>query len=103
MDIERTGSADASGLLVTATLLFSGSSGLHASLPPGQGSMSLLAIDKGTGAVIFEYELPDGLRPTAVPMTYLVDDRQFIVVAAGASPPGARMSVPAELLALALP
>ena len=103
VDIERTGSADASGLLVTATLLFSGSSGLHASLPPGQGSTSLLAIDKGTGSVIFEYELPDGLRPTAVPMTYLVDDRQFIVVAAGASPPGARLSVPAELLALTLP
>jgi quinoprotein glucose dehydrogenase len=34
---------------------------------------------------------------TGVPMTYMVNDRQFIVVAVGA--PG----VPAELIALALP
>ena len=103
VDVERTGSADASGLLVTKTLLFSGSSGLHASLPHGQGSPNLLAIEKGTGEVVFEYELPDGLRPTAVPMTYLIDGKQFIVIAAGASPPATTESVPAELVALTLP
>ena len=103
VDVDRTGSADASGLLVTKTLLFSGSSGLHASLPPGQGSPNLLAIDKATGEVVFEYALPDGLRPTAVPMTYLIDGQQFIVIAAGASPPATTESLPAELVALTLP
>ena len=34
---------------------------------------------------------------TGIPMTYMVNDRQFIVVAIGAA------GVPAELVALALP
>ena len=103
VQLPRTGSADASGLLVTKTLLFSGSSGLHASLPRGQGRPHLLAIDKKTGEVILEYLLPDGLRPTGVPMTYMVGGKQYIVVASGAAPPATTESVPGELLALTLP
>ena len=103
VEFPRTGSADASGLLVTKTLLFSGSSGLHSSLPPGQGSPYLLAIDKGTGELVFEVELPGGLRPTAVPMTYAVEGKQYIVVAAGAAPPATSGRVPAALVALTLP
>jgi glucose dehydrogenase len=63
----------------------------------------LLAIDKKTGEVTFEYKLPDGLRPTAIPMTYMIGDEQYIVVAAGAGPPATRESHPEELVALTLP
>ena len=103
IDIGRTGSADASGLLVTKTLFISGSSGLHPSIPPDQGAPLLLALDKATGALIDEIELPDGLRPTGAPMTYMANGQQYIVVAVGAAPPATRQTVPAELVALRLP
>lgn len=103
VNVPRTGSADASGLLVTKTLLFSGSSGLHPSLPPGQGSPYLMAVDKKTGEVIFEFRLPNDLRPTGSPMTYMAGDKQYIVVAAGLAPPATKESAAGELIALALP
>jgi quinoprotein glucose dehydrogenase len=53
------------------------------------------AIDKKTGAVVFEIELP--ASTTGIPMTYMVNDRQYIVVAIGAR------GTPAELVALAIP
>ena len=53
------------------------------------------AIDKKTGAIVHEMALPTST--TGIPMTYMVDDRQFIVVATGAR------GVPAELIALAVP
>jgi quinoprotein glucose dehydrogenase len=103
VNIPRMGTADASGLLVTKTLLFSGASGLHPSLPPGQGAPYLLAIDKTTGALIHQLKLPDDLRPTGIPMTYLVAGKQYIVVAAGLAPPAARETRAGELIALTLP
>jgi quinoprotein glucose dehydrogenase len=101
--VPRTGSADASGILVTKTLLFSGSSGLHPSLPPWQGAPLLLALDKKTGDLIHEYRLPDDLRPTGSPMTYLAGGKQYIVVAAGIAPPATRETRAGELVALSLP
>jgi quinoprotein glucose dehydrogenase len=53
------------------------------------------AIDKRTGAVIHEMEVPAGT--TGSPMTYMVDGKQFIVVAIG------ERNVPAELVALSVP
>ena len=53
------------------------------------------AVDKATGKVISELQLPS--MATGIPMTYMVDGRQYIVVAVGAA------GVPAELVALALP
>ena len=53
------------------------------------------AIDKKTGKVIHEMALP--AMATGIPMTYMVNDRQYIVVAIGAA------GVPASLVALALP
>jgi quinoprotein glucose dehydrogenase len=53
------------------------------------------ALDKATGQTLFEMELP--ANETGLPMTYMVDGRQFIVVAIGAR------DFPAELIALALP
>jgi quinoprotein glucose dehydrogenase len=51
--------------------------------------------DKKTGEVIHELALP--ASTTGVPMTYMVNDRQYIVVATGAR------NTPAELIALAVP
>ena len=80
-------------LLVTRTLLFSGDgAGLFAS-GPGGGGPNLRALDKATGQTLFEMELP--ANETGMPMTYMDDDRQFIVVAIGAR------NFPAELVALA--
>ena len=82
-------------LLVTGTLLFSGDgAGLFAS-GPGGGGPDLRALDKATGETLFEMELP--ANETGLPMTYMLDDRQYIVVAIGAR------GFPAELVALALP
>ena len=55
----------------------------------------LRAYDKMTGEVLGEVELPGG--PTAAPMTYMVDGRQYIVVTVGWD------DVPSEYVALALP
>src|SRR5260370_865550 len=103
VNLPRTGTADASGLLVTKTLLISGTAGLHPSIPPDQGAPMLVALDKKTGELIYEIPLPDGLRPTGAPMTYLVGGKQYILVAAGAAPPGTKERRPGELVALTLP
>jgi quinoprotein glucose dehydrogenase len=55
----------------------------------------LRILDKKTGKLIHQMALPG--MATGVPMTYMVNDRQFVVVAVGAT------GVPAELVALALP
>jgi quinoprotein glucose dehydrogenase len=102
VDVPRTGTADASGLLVTKTLLFSGTPGTHPSIPPGQGAPSLLALDKKTGEVVYQLRLPDGLRPTGIPMTYMVNGNQYIVVAAGIQPPAARETRAGELICFSL-
>ena len=52
-------------------------------------------INKATGETIHEIALP--ASTTGIPMTYMVNDRQFVVVATGAR------GVPAELIALAVP
>ena len=86
IDIPRTGKMTRSTLLVTKTLLFAGE---------GWGADPILrAIDKATGDLIAEIELPGAVG--SKPMTYMVDGRQYIVVSIGR--PG-----PAELVALALP
>jgi quinoprotein glucose dehydrogenase len=52
-------------------------------------------MNKATGELIHQMELPAGT--TGIPMTYMVNGRQYIVVAIG----GAEHD--AELVALALP
>jgi quinoprotein glucose dehydrogenase len=95
IDLSNTGKPSRSLLMVTKSLLF-GSDGnnLWAS-PAGAGGNTFRAIDKKTGQVIHEMTLP--AMTTGVPMTYMADGRQFIVVAVGAA------GFPAELVALALP
>lgn len=95
IDLGKTGRPERSPLMVTKTLLFgSDGSGLFNAGPNGGGKM-FRAIDKKTGQIIYEMALP--ASTTGVPMTYMANDRQYIVVATGAR------GTPAELIALALP
>lgn len=55
---------------------------------------ALVAYDKATGKVVGEVALPR--NATAAPMTYLLNGRQYIVVATGGA------NLPAELIALSL-
>ena len=82
VDVPKTGEARRAGSMVTPTLLF----------VAGGGAPWLRAYDKRTGDTVAEIELPAGA--TGTPMTYMVDGRQYIVVAVGG--PGH----PAELVAL---
>ena len=91
--LPRTGSFDQVGLLVTKTLLFAGEgSGLYRA---GGGGNKLYAYDKATGTIVHQLTLP--ANQSGVPMTYEVDGKQYIVVAAGAK------GSPGELIALTLP
>ncbi len=89
----RTGAFDQVGLLVTRTLLFAGEgSGLYRA---GGGGNKFFAYDKATGAIVHEMTLPS--NQSGAPMTYEIDGRQYIVLAAGAK------NSPGELIALTLP
>ena len=95
IDLSGAGNPERAPLLVTKTLLFSGDgAGLFSSGPQG-GGRKFRALDKKTGRTIFEMELPG--NETGLPMTYMMNGRQFVVVATGS-----RGAVP-ELIALALP
>ncbi len=95
IDLKKVGKPERSPLLVTKTLLFGADGSGLFNAGPGGGGKIFRAIDKRTGAVAFELPLP--ASTTGVPMTYMVNDRQYIVVATGAR------GIPAELLALAIP
>ena len=64
-------------------------------MPDGRRGAMLRAYDKQTGENVGAVYMP--APQTGTPMTYMVDDTQYIVVAMGGG------SVPAELLAFALP
>jgi quinoprotein glucose dehydrogenase len=81
--------------MVTKTLLFAPEGNNLFAAPPGAGGNLLRVLDKKTGKLIRRIELP--AMATGVPMTYMVNGRQFIVIAVGAA------GVAAELVALALP
>ena len=83
IDTSKFGGQSKAPLLVTKTLLFAGA------------GMAFRALDKKTGAVVFEMKLP--ANDTGGPMTYLLNGRQYIVVALTS-----RESGP-ELISLALP
>ncbi len=86
IDIGETGKPVRPALLVTRTLLFAGE---------GWGGDPILrAYDKATGDMVAEIELPG--QAAGKPMTYMLDGKQYIVLAIGR--PG-----PPELIALTLP
>jgi quinoprotein glucose dehydrogenase len=82
------------GTLVTSTLVIAGE-GTFGPTPGGQRGAMLRAFDKRTGAEVGAVYLP--APQTGSPMTYMLDGRQYLVVAiSGAAYSG-------ELLALRLP
>jgi quinoprotein glucose dehydrogenase len=95
VDIPNEGNPERSPLLVTKTLLFSGDGAGLFSSGPGGGGPKFRALDKKTGKTIYEMTLP--ANTTGLPMTYMMNGRQYIVIAVGAR------GVAAELVALALP
>jgi quinoprotein glucose dehydrogenase len=85
-NVPPTGYPSQAGLLVTKTLLFGGE---------GSGGRPILhAYDKKTGAGIAEVPMPG--NQTGVPMTYVYQNRQFVVMAVNGQPAG-------QLVAFALP
>jgi len=95
VNIGNTGKPSRAPLMVTKTLLFTADGGNLFNGVAGGGGNAFRALDKKTGAVISEIQLPS--MATGIPMTYMVNGQQYIVVAVGAA------GVPAELVALALP
>lgn len=85
--LPRTGSVTRASVLVTKTLLFVGEG--------AGGAPMLRALDKATGETIAEFELPSPSQ--GLPMTYLHEGRQFVVISVGGG------GNPAELVAFALP
>lgn len=85
--IPATGKPTRSGMVLTKSLLFFGEG-------PG-GAPLLHAVDKATGETIAEIELP--ASATGMPMTYMVDGKQFIAMTVSDFVNGAK------LVALALP
>jgi len=101
LDIPRTGrpggaggSSGGIGTLTTKTLVISGEGGT-VTLPSGERGAMLRAYDKATGAERGAVEIP--AAQTGSPMTYMLDGRQYLVLAVGG---GTR---PGELLAFTLP
>jgi quinoprotein glucose dehydrogenase len=93
--LDRAGIPSRAPLMVTKTLLFSADGANLFNSVAGGGGNTFRAIDKKTGAIVHEMQLP--ASATGIPMTYTADGRQIIVVAIGAA------GYPAELVALALP
>jgi quinoprotein glucose dehydrogenase len=85
--VPRTGKVSRAGVLVTRTLLFAGEG--------ASGAAMFRALDKATGTTIAEIELPNA--QIGLPMTYMHEGRQYIVISVGGG------GEPAELIALALP
>ena len=94
LNIPRTGRLGRLGTLVTNTLVVAGDGGAFTTGSGARGAM-LRAYDKSTGREIGAVYMP--APQTGSPMTYLLDGRQYLVVAvSGAGHSG-------ELLAFSLP
>ena len=101
LDIPRTGrtggaggSSGGIGTLTTSTLVISGEGGTI-TMPSGERGAMLRAYDKVTGQERGALPLP--AAQTGSPMTYVLDGRQYLVVAVAAR------THPGELMAFTLP
>ena len=98
LDFSSMGQNGRPGALVTKTLLFMGEGGgVRGGVASryGAGGPTFRAYEKRTGEVVAEIILP--ANPTGSPMSYMLNGRQYIVVAA------ATLNSPAEFIALVLP
>jgi quinoprotein glucose dehydrogenase len=94
LNIPRTGRPGNVGSLVTKTLLISGEAGFGPTNTGARGAM-LRAYDKATGKEVAAVYMP--APQTGSPMTYMLNGKQYIVVAVS----GANYS--GELIAYKLP
>ena len=96
LTIPRTGQPGIVGTLVTKTLLIAGESRVTTT-PQGRGAM-LRAYDKATGNEVGAVFMP--AQQSGSPMTYMLNGKQYIIVAIGGGPSPAntwRSSWPTEL------
>ena len=93
LDIPKTGQNGAVGLLITKTLVIMGDP-LVTTTSRGRGAM-LRAYDKATGKEVGAVYLP--APQTGSPMTYMLNGKQYIVVAVSSS------TLAGQLIAYALP
>ena len=109
LNLPPLGSPGRSAPLVTKTLLFLGEGDpvmaalgsrlrpeMPASLAPGYGGRKFRALNKATGAIVWETELPSGV--TGAPMSYMFEGKQYILAATGSREPQG-----AGFVALSLP
>ena len=94
VNVTRTGRAGIIGTIVTKTLVIAGEAGTI-TMPDGKRGAYLRAYDKKTGADAGMVPMPAG--QTGSPMTYMLNGRQYIVLAVGAA------GFPAEYIAYRLP
>jgi quinoprotein glucose dehydrogenase len=82
LELPPLGHASRGALVVTRTLLFAPDGDqINVRTPPGGGGRHLRALDKATGAVVWETEMPAGA--TGAPMTYMHEGKQYLVMAIG--------------------
>jgi quinoprotein glucose dehydrogenase len=94
IEIPRTGRPGRTGTMVTKTLLWAGERGPLVNVNGQEGSW-FRAYDKATGAIVAEVLVPANV--SNVPMTYMHNNKQYIIVAVSAT------GHPSELVALTLP
>lgn len=98
LNLPPLGTPNRASPLVTKSLLFIGEGkngpGGPSRIPAWGGGKMFRALDKKTGEVLWQMKLPGGT--SGAPITYMVDGRQYIVVAVGWT------DMPAEYIALAL-
>ena len=82
LDIPRTGQGASVGTLVTKTLVVAGEAELTSD-ENGTRSAMLRAYDKSSGVEVGAVELP--APQTGSPMTYMIDEEQYIVIAVSGS------------------
>ena len=80
LNIPRTGRPGTIGTLVTKTLLIAGEAGVFTT-PNGQRGAMLRAYDKATGKEVGAVYMPT--QQSGTPMTYMVNGKQYVVVAIG--------------------
>jgi quinoprotein glucose dehydrogenase len=93
LDVPRTGQAGIIGTLVTKTLLIAGEAQVTTAGHP-RGAL-LRAYDKATGKDVGAVFMP--AQQSGSPMTYLLNGKQYIVVAIGGG------NYPGELIAFRVP
>jgi len=94
LNIPRTGRQGAIGTLVTKTLLIAGEAGVFTT-PNGEKGAMLRAYDKASGKEVGAVYMPT--QQSGTPMTYMLNGKQYIVVAIGGN------GYTAELRAFRLP